>query len=77
MKLDIKRFIKECYGRMMIPVCVSIMLGLTINGIICDNGWLIFAGKGILVGIIYLVAVYIIGFSKTEKNQILRMFKRS
>lgn len=76
LKLDIKNFIKVCYCQMSLPVILSVFLGLLVNQCIKDAGWLTFVGKSCIVGVIYLILVLALGFSKTEKKQITNAITR-
>lgn len=77
LKLDIKLFIRECYCRMSIPVVISIVFGLFVNHLVADGGWIVFACKGLAVGLIYIISVCFIGLSKSDRKQIFGMIAKS
>ena len=77
LKLDIKLFIRECYCRMSIPVVISIVFGLFVNHLVADVGWIVFACKGLAVGLIYIISVCFIGLSKSDRKQIFGMIAKS
>ena len=74
--LDIPAFVKECYGRMSIPIVLTLGFGAVINVVIQDAGWFVLAVKGMLVVMVYLLLVYIFGLKKDERRNIAAYLKK-
>ncbi|MBQ6831770.1 MAG: oligosaccharide flippase family protein [Oscillospiraceae bacterium] len=74
--LNIPKFIKRCYLPMSIPVVLTLAVGLAINHLVPDSGWLTFLIKGTAVVIVYAVLVLVIGLRKSERKNLLEMFKK-
>ena len=74
--LDIPMFIKKCYGKMSIPVIITIVVGIGINHLIADGGWTRFIIKAVILTVVYFVSVYFIGLDKNEQKKIVSIFKR-
>ena len=73
--LDILSFMGECYGKMSIPIVLTVVCGLTTNALIHDEGWGSLIVKGLLVTSIYCVMVYFFGLSKKERTRIKAALK--
>lgn len=74
--LNVPKFMKKCYLPMAIPVLGTIALGLLINHLVGDGGWGRFLLKAVAVVVVYIVLVYLIGLSKTERKQMFKKLKR-
>ena len=66
--LDIIGFMKKCFGRMSIPLVLTILCGFGINQLIADGGWMAFLIKAVLVGGIYCLTTLLIGLDQEEKT---------
>lgn len=74
--LDNRTFYVECYGKMSIPMLITLAMGLFIQRIIPNMGWCIFGIKiAVIVGI-YLSLMWIIAYNDEEKNMIMGVLKR-
>lgn len=69
--LDIPKFAKECYFRMSIPLVLTLFVGMLLNYVISGGGWIVLIAKGMLIVLIYLLAMFFIGLNKDEKTKIL------
>ena len=76
LKLDISRFIRKCYVRMLIPCLITLALGIGLNYLLVGSGWLMFAIKVIIIIAIYLIFTFFIGLSKTEKQSVFGFIKK-
>lgn len=74
--LDIPAFMKACYGRMSVPIVLTLGFGAVINVVIQDAGWFVLAVKGMLVVMVYLLLVYIFGLKKDERRSIAAYLKK-
>lgn len=74
--LDIAGFFKICYCRMLIPLLLTVLLGIAMNLWIADSGWFVFLLKAGITALAYFVLVLLLGFSKDEKGKIIQMIRR-
>ena len=78
LKLDIIRFFKELFHKILIVFALTMVIGFCIN-LIPGTGWLNFITKSILYSIAFIVLIYNFGFIKFEKdlfNSLLLKFKK-
>jgi len=69
-KLDIPRFFRECYLKMLLPLGLSLMAGFLIQIYIPAHNLLTFAPKAFLLGVVYLLLMWRMGLNKAEKELI-------
>lgn len=72
LKLDIFRFIRDCYIRMSIPICISVLIGFLMNRIICPQGWTDLIIRGLVILIIFILSLFICGLNSTDRKYILQ-----
>ena len=75
MKFDMKQFAISCYLRMIPVVIITLGLGMLINYLIADKGWLILAVKALIIVCIYLAAVLAVGISSSERKAFFSKIK--
>ncbi|HFR3661944.1 TPA: oligosaccharide flippase family protein [Streptococcus suis] len=75
LKLDILKFIRDCYIRMSIPVCISVLIGFVINRIICPKGWMDLIIRGAVVSGIFVVSLFLFGLNKLDRKFILQYLR--
>jgi O-antigen/teichoic acid export membrane protein len=66
-KLEIPRFFKECYLSMVLPIVVTLFVGITVNYFISQISILIFIMKVIIISFIYLIMMWFFGLKTDEK----------
>jgi O-antigen/teichoic acid export membrane protein len=66
-KIDIPRFFRECYMKMLPPLGLSLVTGFLIQVYIPAHNLLTFIPKAALLGIIYILLMWSIGLNKEEK----------
>ncbi len=77
LRFNVKKFIKDCYLRMSVPMLLTLVVGVGINYLIQDSGWLIFAVKVIIIVVTYLIFTFIFGINKGERKTIIdKLFRR-
>ena len=76
MKLNMWNFIKECYGKLILPIlavgCISYFL---CNSLILINGWKGVMIKAVIVSLLYLFAV-LTAVTEEERKFVLGLFKK-
>lgn len=79
LKIDMPQFVKEVYLKMLIPILLSIAVGVLMNCLIPNGGWTILIVKGVIIAAVYLIQVFLLGFKREEQraifNQIKSLFK--
>ncbi len=75
LKLDILKFIRDCYIRMSIPICISVLIGFVINRIICPKGWMDLIIRGAVVSGIFVVSLFLFGLNKLDRKFILQYLR--
>lgn len=73
--LDIPRFMKNCYLRMIAPIGLTVLLGAGLNYLVADGGWLIFLLKAAFTAIVYLILTFLLGCSREERNNLIRFVR--
>ena len=76
MKFDIPAFVKTCYLRMSIPILFTVALGLLMNRLVPDGGWMMLLIKAAAVVAVYLCGVLLIGLESNERSKIIGFIKR-
>ena len=75
-KIDIPRFFKECYLKMLFPLGLSLLAGFLINTYIPAYNLISLAPKAILLGIIYIILMWAFGLNKDEKHLMLSFVRK-
>ena len=73
--LDTKTFYINCYGKMSIPMIITLVVGLVLESFVSDIGWAIFGIKVIIIVSIYLVLMWLIAYNNDEKNMVRGILK--
>lgn len=73
--VNIPEFIKKCYIKMSLPVILTILVGIFLNLLASDTGWMVLLLKSAIVVNIYLLFVYLIGLNKNERDRIIRFVR--
>ena len=77
LKLDMRRYYKDCYGKLLIPIiCVAIVCFLICSKIEFSNYWINVIVKAIITSVIYAIVIWQV-ITKDEKNFIFAIFQRS
>ncbi|WP_395046119.1 oligosaccharide flippase family protein [Flavobacterium sp.] len=66
-KLEIPRFFKECYLSMVLPIVVTLLVGIAVNYFILQISIVIFIMKVIIISFIYLMMMWFFGLKTDEK----------
>lgn len=74
LKLDIKRFFRECHLKFIIPFLIVLLLSIFLNKILTDVNILNFVGKTLFIVIIYAVLVYFMVLDYNEKKYLKKYF---
>ncbi|WP_313252541.1 oligosaccharide flippase family protein [Empedobacter sp.] len=75
-KLDIPRFFKECYSSFIIPIVLTMMIGIVLNYFYPKAELVSFVIKGFTLAFSYMVLVYSLGLNKNEKKMLLDFLKK-
>ena len=70
LKIDMARFVINCYIRMGIPIIITIVLGYLMNSLFSNAGWLVFASKGLVIIGIYTAVTLLLGLNSEERNKL-------
>lgn len=73
--LDMKRFIKDCYLKMLPPILITCLLGYAINSVVNTNSWVMLMAVGLAVCIIYILSVAFISLNKNERKSLFSLAK--
>ena len=76
MKLDILKFIKDCYLKMAIPLILSLLAGWFINWYLPTDKFLIFGFKVLLLTLLYAIFMWLLGMKANEKEIFKNLSKR-
>lgn len=75
LELNIPLFAKECYLKMSFPIIIALVLGIAMNCLIPDGGWIMLVCKGCIIVAIYLILIFLLGLKKEEKKNIINKIK--
>ncbi len=70
LKLNISRFFYECHLKMLLPLCLSLVAGFFIQTYIPAHNLLTFFPKAVLLGVVYVVLMWVMGLNMDEKKMI-------
>lgn len=70
MELDMRRFAKECYSRMIVPAILSLFAGYGINRLISSSGWMLLVARSMILISFFLAAAFFSYLTHDERNRI-------
>lgn len=65
--LDMRQFCRECYGKMSIPMLITLALGLISNRFFYANSWIQLGVKIVILVGIYFIGMWMLGYNTEEK----------
>lgn len=68
LKVNIKKFILDCYLRMAVPILIVLAAGLGLNYLLPQVGWIWLVLKAAAVAALYLLLVFSIGITKADRS---------
>ena len=68
LKVNIKRFILECYLRMAVPILVAIAFGFGLNYLLPYGGWIWLVIKACGITALYLLIVFSVGITRADRS---------
>ena len=68
-KLDMKRFIKGCYLKMLPPVVITCLAGGIFNSFVSKTSWFVFVLEGAAVLLLYVTSTAFISMSGGERKR--------
>lgn len=71
LNIDVFRFFKECHIKMLIPLLLSLIIGMCVHLFIHLAGWTGFLIKGMIVVVVYVLIMWTMAFNNFEKKLIL------
>ena len=74
LNIDVIRFFKECHLKMIVPLILITIMGFTIQYLFPANNYILLFFKAGLVGVFYLIIMWIIAFNEYEKNLFVEIF---
>ena len=72
--LQMMEFAKKCYLRMSLPIMISLLIGYFVVNLLPKGGWVSLVFSAGIIGIIYVIIVFLFGFSKDEKKRFFSLF---
>lgn len=75
-QIDIIIFFKECYGKLFIPLSLTLFISLFINLFFHSLSWKILIIKGILIVLVFFSIMWVFAFNDYEKKLITSIFKK-
>lgn len=74
--LDIKRFFKECHLKMIIPILITLGVGLTIDKFYPADSYFSLAFEVLTISAVYFISVWLLFFNDQEKDIFKGMYKK-
>ena len=76
LKIDMKKFYWECFGKLALPILVSGILGFLICRLPTETSWLFLFMKCAAMMVVYFASMWTMGWNDSEKKLILSLFRR-
>lgn len=76
MGINIFRFFKESFVSMMIPLCLSLVVGMLISHFKMFSGWIDFFLRGCCFSVSYCFIIYFIAMNNSERNIFINPIKK-
>lgn len=76
MKIDILHFLKSSFLKMLPSFGVILFIGALINYFIPAPNFLIFFGKAFILGVVYLIIMWLFSLNKSEKDLFLSLVNK-
>ena len=76
LKLNIYKFFNQCFGSMILPICLSLTFGFFLNQFLVINSWFMFIFAGILLVFFYGIVCWFLGIKNEEKQFLLLMLTK-
>lgn len=70
MNVCLNEYIRKCYGKLSIPLVISLVTGGILAFLIDTSSWAVFILKGILIVTIYFVWLFAVGLYPSEKARV-------
>lgn len=74
--IDMKQFNKECYGKMSLAIIAALMFGMCLGLLPLPCTWFVFLCKVVLIGISYIVFMWLLGYNENEKRMVYGIIKK-
>ncbi|MBH9967913.1 oligosaccharide flippase family protein [[Bacillus] enclensis] len=74
--LNMVTFFKECHIKLMVPLFISLMMGLIVNLLLPNISWLYLMLKVFYVVITYLIIMWLFAMNSYEKNLLKSVIKK-
>ena len=74
--LDIVLYFKKCHLSLIVPLIFIGIISKILVEFISSFSWLFFIVKVLIIGIVYVIGMYILGLNNEEKEMIVRMLKK-
>lgn len=76
MKLNMQVFFRDAFGRMALPLLITILVGLSLNHYLkTDTAWFPFLIKCLMFVLIYIIIIWTTGMNEDEKNLLISPLK--
>ena len=76
MKLNVPVFFRDTFGRMLLPLVLTILAGICLNYFLSsDTTWFLFLIKGIVFVCVYIAIMWTIGMNREEKDLVIYPLK--
>ena len=76
LEINMPKFIKNCYIRMLIPLLIAGGLGYLMNYFFEKGGWINLGIRGVIITATYAILLYLIGLNRNERSAINHTIKK-
>ncbi|KQB99629.1 lipopolysaccharide biosynthesis protein [Pedobacter sp. Hv1] len=76
MKLDMGYFFKECYGKMLLPLGLSLGFGFFISNWFLASSFVLFTSKVLMISLFYFMSMWFLGLNVNEKGLIITLISK-
>lgn len=75
--VDLKYYIIHCYLKMSVPIIATLAVSLPIILLFDGVSWLNLVIKGLIIASVFLLATFVAGITKSERQKLLNIIKRN
>ncbi len=74
--LNIGNFFVQCHLKMSLPIVITTCIGFALHHFWVTSGWILFIAKCLIMGVIYVILMWLMGLNADEKGMILGRLRR-
>lgn len=77
LKINVFTYFRETYGKMLMPLILSLLVGFLCDYIVPIHSWMGFVIKGCIFILCYFIIMYTMSMNSSEKELLSSIFRKS